>query len=88
MPVWFFRFLVPFLLLLLSALFLLLATRAAGALWGLAITVPLLAVAILDFVQKKHSLRRNYRPLPLAVRGSAALFALLYCREQSGRPAV
>ena len=56
---------VPLILLLLSGLFLLLATRAPGALWGLAFTLPLLAIAVLDFVQKKHSLRRNY---PLVAR--------------------
>ena len=65
MPGWIVRFSVPLILLLLSGLFLLLATPAPGALWGLAFTLPLLAIAALDFVQKKHSLRRNY---PLIAR--------------------
>ena len=65
MPGWIVRFSVPLILLLLSGLFLLLTTRAPGALWGLAFTLPLLAIAALDFVQKKHSLRRNY---PLIAR--------------------
>ena len=65
MPGWIFRFSVPLILLLLSGLFLLLAGHSPGALWGLAFTVPLLAIAVLDFVQKQHSLRRNY---PLIAR--------------------
>ena len=65
MPGWIFRFSVPLILLLLSGLFLLLAAHSPGALWGLAFTVPLLAIAVLDFVQKQHSLRRNY---PLIAR--------------------
>lgn len=62
---WFSRFLVPFILLLFSGLFLLLGLRASGALWGLVVTLPLLAIAVLDFFQKQHSLRRNY---PLIAR--------------------
>ena len=59
MPGWV-RLLAPLILLLLSGLFLLLATRSTAALWGLAITIPLLAIAVVDLVQKQHSLRRNY----------------------------
>ena len=65
MPGWIFRFSVPLILLLLSGLLLLLAAGSPGTLWGLAFTVPLLAIAVLDFVQKQHSLRRNY---PLIAR--------------------
>ena len=65
MPGWIFRFSVPLILLLLSGLFLLLAAHSPGAFWGLAFTLPLLAIAVLDFVQKQHSLRRNY---PLIAR--------------------
>lgn len=65
MSSWVFRFLIPIIALLFSVFFLLLGTRFPGALWGLAVTIPLLAIAILDFVQKKHSLRRNY---PLIAR--------------------
>ncbi|WP_416375889.1 FMN-binding glutamate synthase family protein [Parasphingorhabdus sp.] len=65
MPSWFFRSLVPLILLLSSLFFLLAGIRFTNALWGLAITIPLLATALLDFVQTRHSLRRNY---PLIAR--------------------
>ncbi|WP_417618340.1 FMN-binding glutamate synthase family protein [Parasphingorhabdus sp.] len=65
MPSWFFRSLVPFILLLSSIFFLLAGIRFTNALWGLAIAIPLLAIALLDFVQTRHSLRRNY---PLIAR--------------------
>mgnify|MGYP003648656559 FL=1 len=65
MPSWFFRSLVPFILLLSSIFFLLAGIRFTNALWGLAVTLPLLAIALLDFVQTRHSLRRNY---PLIAR--------------------
>ena len=65
MPSWFFRSLVPLILLLSSLFFLLAGIRFTNALWGLAVTIPLLAIALLDFVQTRHSLRRNY---PLIAR--------------------
>lgn len=65
MPSWFFRSLVPLILLLSSLFFLLAGIRFTNALWGLAVTIPLLATALLDFVQTRHSLRRNY---PLIAR--------------------
>tara|TARA_R110002124_G_scaffold184888_3_gene352321 strand:+ start:140 stop:1786 length:1647 start_codon:yes stop_codon:yes gene_type:complete len=65
MPSWFFRSLVPFILLLSSIFFLLAGIRFTNALWGLAVTIPLFATALLDFVQTRHSLRRNY---PLIAR--------------------
>ena len=65
MPSWFFRSLVPLILLLSSIFFLLAGIRCANALWGLAVTIPLFATALLDFVQTQHSLRRNY---PLIAR--------------------
>mgnify|MGYP003636711309 FL=1 len=65
MPSWFFRSLVPLILLLSSIFFLLAGIRFTNALWGLAVTIPLLATALLDFVQTRHSLRRNY---PLIAR--------------------
>lgn len=35
--------------------------------WGLVVTAPLLAIALIDFFQRKHTLRRNY-PLIARVR--------------------
>ncbi|WP_240504383.1 FMN-binding glutamate synthase family protein [Tsuneonella mangrovi] len=54
-------------LLLLAALTAAFAAAGGKWMWGLILTVPLLAVALLDFFQDKHSLRRNY-PLLARVR--------------------
>ncbi len=55
------RFALPIGLLLLSVLF----AWWPPARWGLIVTLPLLALAALDFFQDNHSLRRNY---PLLAR--------------------
>ena len=57
------RFVVPATLLALSALFALWHPLR----WGFAITLPLLLVALWDFFQRRHTLRRNY-PLLARVR--------------------
>ncbi|WP_239805298.1 FMN-binding glutamate synthase family protein [Croceicoccus hydrothermalis] len=55
------RFLVPAVLLLLSGLALIWGPTR----WALLVLVPLLAIALFDFFQKRHTLRRNY---PLIAR--------------------
>ncbi len=55
------RFALPAVLLVLSVVF------ALWWWWGLIVTVPLLAIAVLDFFQDTHTLRRNY-PLLARVR--------------------
>ncbi|TMM48472.1 FMN-binding glutamate synthase family protein [Qipengyuania marisflavi] len=50
------RFGLPLVLLLLTVLF----AWVEWLRWGLVITLPLLGIAVLDFFQRKHSLRRNY----------------------------
>ena len=55
------RFAVPAVLVLISAMF------ALWWRWGLIVTLPLLAVAVWDFFQREHTLRRNY-PLLARVR--------------------
>ena len=57
------RFVLPAILLALTVLFAL----WTPARWGLAITLPLLAIAVWDFIQDEHTLRRNY-PLLARVR--------------------
>lgn len=57
------RFGVPLALLALSTLF---ATIPALR-WGLIVSLPLLLIAIWDFFQRKHTLRRNY-PLLARIR--------------------
>ncbi|RIV75987.1 FMN-binding glutamate synthase family protein [Pelagerythrobacter aerophilus] len=57
------RFVVPALLIVLTALF----AWWEPLRWGLVLTLPLLAVAVWDFFQRKHTLRRNY-PLLARVR--------------------
>ena len=52
------RFVVPATLLALSALFALWHPLR----WGLAITLPLLLVALWDFFQRRHTLRRRTQP--------------------------
>jgi len=51
--------------LLLTIAILALSSRWRWALYGLIVTVPLLALALLDLFQQHHSLRRNY---PLSAR--------------------
>ena len=56
--------------LLTPVILLLLAVAAASwppARWTLVLTVPLLAIAVWDFLQRHHTLRRNY-PLVSRVR--------------------
>lgn len=55
------RYLVPLLLAAVTALFALVPWLR----WGLVIAVPALGIALLDFAQHKHTLRRNY---PLIAR--------------------
>jgi glutamate synthase domain-containing protein 2 len=55
------RFAVPAVLVLLSVVF------ALWWRWGLILTLPLLCVALWDFFQREHTLRRNY-PLLARVR--------------------
>jgi glutamate synthase domain-containing protein 2 len=57
------RFVLPAVLLALSALFFL----WSPARWALVVTLPLLAIAVWDFFQQDHTLRRNY-PLLARVR--------------------
>jgi len=57
------RFSVPLALLALSALLMLWDWSR----WGLLLTLPLLGVAVWDFFQREHTLRRNY-PLLARVR--------------------
>jgi len=57
------RFVLPLVLLALSALF----AWVGWLRWGLLVTLPLLAIALWDFFQRKHTLRRNY-PLLARVR--------------------
>lgn len=57
------RFVVPALLLAFTALF----AWWEPLRWGLVLTLPLLAIAVWDFFQRKHTLRRNY-PLLARVR--------------------
>ena len=59
------RFGVPLALLVLTLLFIL--SPWDWMKWGLVVTVPLLLVALWDFFQTKHTLRRNY-PLIARVR--------------------
>ena len=59
------RFLTPILLLSLSLFCAIIGIRFSVAFWCLALTLPLLAIALVDFIQTKHSLRRNY---PLIAR--------------------
>ena len=59
----FMRFGIPLTLLLLSVLFL----QVPWLWWGLIVTLPLLALALWDFFQRKHTLRRNY-PILARVR--------------------
>ena len=59
------RFGVPLALLALTLLFILLPWNWMK--WGLVVTVPLLLVALWDFFQTKHTLRRNY-PLIARIR--------------------
>ncbi|MEO1969048.1 MAG: FMN-binding glutamate synthase family protein [Sphingomonadaceae bacterium] len=56
------RFGLPVVLLAITA-----ALIALHWYWGLIVTLPLLAIAVFDFFQDKHSLRRNY-PLLARVR--------------------
>ncbi|GGD61846.1 hypothetical protein GCM10011411_22570 [Aurantiacibacter arachoides] len=58
------RFATPTALLVLSVL---LAWADGLWRWGLALTIPLLLLALWDFFQRKHTLRRNY-PLLARVR--------------------
>ncbi len=58
------RFVLPAALLALSTV---LALGGGHLLWGLVVTVPLLAVAVWDFFQHRHTLRRNY-PLLARIR--------------------
>ena len=62
------RFAIPAVLLVASMAF------AMWWRWGLALTLPLLAIAVWDFFQDEHTLRRNY-PLLARVRW-AVFFAL------------
>ncbi|MHA6318536.1 FMN-binding glutamate synthase family protein [Altererythrobacter sp. CAU 1778] len=57
------RFGIPLALLAISVLFLAISWLR----WGLIVTLPLLAIAVWDFFQRKHSLRRNY-PLIARIR--------------------
>jgi glutamate synthase domain-containing protein 2 len=57
------RFAAPVVLLLLSALF----AAWPPLRWGLVATLPLLALALWDFFQHRHTLRRNY-PLVARIR--------------------
>ncbi|PZT89244.1 MAG: FMN-binding glutamate synthase family protein [Citromicrobium sp.] len=57
------RYGVPLALILLSVAF----AVSESWRWGLVVTLPLLAIAVWDFVQRKHTLRRNY-PLIARVR--------------------
>ena len=59
------RFGVPLALLALTLLFILLPWNWMK--WGLVVTVPLLLIALWDFFQTKHTLRRNY-PLIARIR--------------------
>lgn len=54
-------------LALMAALTLFLVWAGGAWRWGLLVTIPLLAVAVWDFFQQKHTLRRNY-PLLARVR--------------------
>ena len=58
------RFALPAILLLLSLVFVWFWHPLR---WGLIVTLPLLAIAVWDFVQDRHTLRRNY-PLLARVR--------------------
>ncbi len=58
------RFALPAILLALSIAF---ALLGGGWLWGLVITLPLLAISLWDFFQDDHTLRRNY-PLLARIR--------------------
>ena len=55
------RFLAPAVLLVLSGLALIWEPTR----WALLLLLPLLAIAVFDFLQKRHTLRRNY---PLIAR--------------------
>lgn len=57
------RFGIPISLLALSLLF----VTTGWLRWGLVVTLPLLLIAIWDFFQRKHTLRRNY-PLLARIR--------------------
>lgn len=59
------QFALPAAILGATLLILLLAPFVSGLLWGLAITLPLLALAAYDYRQPSHTLMRNY---PLAAR--------------------
>ena len=59
------RLIVPLFILALTLLFLLAPDSFSWLRWGLVVTVPLLAVALWDMVQSRHTLRRNY---PLLAR--------------------
>ena len=59
------RFGILLFLLLVSAL--LIVAPWAWMRWGLVVTLPLLGLAVWDFFQRKHSLRRNY-PLVARIR--------------------
>ena len=59
------RYGIPLALFALTAVF---ALAPGGWLkWGMLVTLPLLVIAIYDFLQRKHSLRRNY-PLIARIR--------------------
>ena len=59
------RYGVPLALFALTAVF---ALAPWGWMkWGMLVTIPLLAIAVYDFLQRKHSLRRNY-PLIARIR--------------------
>ena len=80
------RFGLPLTLALLALLFVVVPKLR----WGLIAVLPLLAVAVWDFVQTRHTLRRNY-PLLARFAGRwrpAPLSSRLHRRRRSGRPAV
>lgn len=84
------RLVLPLALVLLSLIFLIVPENVRWLRWGLVVTLPLLALAIWDMIQTRHSLRRNY---PLLAR-ARWLFEDLrpYLRsyivegDQEGRP--
>ncbi|NNC71678.1 MAG: FMN-binding glutamate synthase family protein [Sphingomonadaceae bacterium] len=84
------RLVLPLALVLLTIGFLIAPENIRWLRWGLVVTLPLLALAIWDLIQTRHSLRRNY---PLLAR-ARWLFEYLrpYLRsyivegDQEGRP--